>query len=150
MFCGGCPNPRFFVGVGKQGGVGPGQRIKQFFNLGLHLCKLHLIGGNLGIDFSLAAPKQFELPELFSHSGENELFKLILAECAAPRTALVVSPFGTAQVFIAGGVMGRFESIPAFSTFDFPGQPSVAGLAPILESDVCHQLLAASQPNVGG
>lgn len=63
----------FLVGVGKQGGVGSGQRIKQFFNLGLYLCKLHLIGGNLWIDFSLAAPKQFELPELFSHSCENEL-----------------------------------------------------------------------------
>lgn len=62
----------FLVGVGKQGGVGSGQRIKQFFNLGLYLCKLHLIGGNLWIDFSLAAPKQFELPELFSHSCENE------------------------------------------------------------------------------
>ena len=81
---------------------------------------------------------------------ENELFKLILAECAAPRTALVVGPLGTAEVFIARGVMGRFKCVPAFSTFDFPGQPSVAGLAPILESDVCHQLLAASQPNVGG
>ena len=73
----------------------------------------------------------------------NELFKLILAECAAPRTALVVGPFGTAQVFIAGGIMGRFESVPAFPTFDFPGQPSVPGLAPVLEGNVCHQLLAA-------
>ena len=46
--------------------------------------------------------------------------------------------------------MGRFESIPAFPTFDFPGQPSVSGLAPVLEGDVCHQLLAAPQPNIGG
>ena len=140
----------FLVGLGKQGGVGSGQRIKQFFNLGLYLCKLHLIGGNLWIDFSLAAPKQFELPELFSHSCENELFKLILAECAAPRTTLVVGPLGTAEVFIARGVVGRFECVPAFSAFDFPSQPSVAGLAPILEGDVGHQLLAAPQPNVGG
>lgn len=55
----------------------------------------------------------------------------------------MVGPFGTAQVFIAGGVMGRFESVPAFPTFDFPGQPSVPGLAPVLEGNVCHQLLAA-------
>lgn len=44
--------------------------------------------------------------------------------------------------------MGRFECVPAFPALDFPGQPSVAGLAAILEGGVCHQLLAAPQPNV--
>ena len=34
----------FFVGVGKQGRIGSGQRIQQLFNFCLHLCQLHLIG----------------------------------------------------------------------------------------------------------
>lgn len=76
------------------------------------------------------------------------MFKLRLAESAAPRTALVVGPFGTAEVFIASGIVGRFECVPAFPALDFPSQPSVAGLAAILEGGVCHQLLAAPQPNI--
>lgn len=96
----------------------------------------------------LAAPQQLELPELFSHSGKNELLKLRLAESTAPRTALVVGPLGTTEVFIARGIVGRFECVPAFPALDFPGQPSVAGLAAILEGGVCHQLLAAPQPNI--
>ena len=44
--------------------------------------------------------------------------------------------------------MGRFESIPTFPAFDFSGQPSVPGLAAILEGDVCHQLLAAPKPHI--
>ena len=44
--------------------------------------------------------------------------------------------------------MGRFECVPAFPALDFPCQPSVAGLAAILEGGVCHQLLAAPQPNI--
>ena len=78
------------------------------------------------------------------------MFKLILAESTAPRTALVVGPLGTAEIFIAGGVMGGFECVPTFPAFDFPSQPSVPGLAAILESDVCHQFFATPQPNIGG
>ena len=62
----------------------------------------------------------------------------------------MVGPLGTTEVFIARGIVSRFECVPAFPTLDFPGQPSVAGLAAILEGGVCHQLLAAPQPNIGG
>lgn len=41
-----------------------------------------------------------------------------------------------AEVFIASGIEGHFECIPAFPALDFPGQPSVAGLAVILEGGV--------------
>jgi len=44
--------------------------------------------------------------------------------------------------------VGRFECVPAFPALDFPGQPSITGLAAILEGGVCHQLLAAPQPNI--
>ena len=47
----------FLVGVCKQGSVGPGQGIQQFFNLGFNLCKLHLIGCELRVGFFLAAPQ---------------------------------------------------------------------------------------------
>ena len=40
----------FFVSVGKQGRIGSGQRIQQLFNFCLHLCQLHLIGGQFRID----------------------------------------------------------------------------------------------------
>ena len=34
----------------------------------------------------------------------------------------MVGPLGTAEVFIASGIVGRFESVPAFPTFDFPAK----------------------------
>lgn len=83
-----------------------------------------------------------------SHSGKNELFKLCLAETAAPRTAFVVGPFGAAEIFIASVIVGDFECVRTFSALDFPCQPSASGFAPILEGSVCHQLLAAPQPNI--
>ena len=60
----------------------------------------------------------------------------------------MVGPLGTTEVFIARGIVGRFECVPAFPALDFPGQPSITGLAAILEGGVCHQLLAAPQPNI--
>lgn len=138
----------FMLALVSKVALAPYQRIKQFFDFSFYLCKLHLIGGNLRVRLFLVALKQLKLPELFSHSGENKLFKLILAECAAPLTAFVVGLFGTAEVFITRRVVSRCECVPVFPTFDFPGHPSIACLAPILESDVGHQLLATSQQNV--
>ena len=86
----------------------PGQRIKELFNFRLYLCQLHLIGGQFRVGLFLTAPKVFEIPEFLSHSGKYKLFKFHFAESAAPRTALVVGPFITPEVFIAGRVAGDF------------------------------------------
>ena len=44
-----------------------GQRIQQLFNFCLHLCQLHLIGGQFRIDFFLSAVEYLKVFELFLH-----------------------------------------------------------------------------------
>ena len=89
----------FFVGVSEQGRIGFGQRVQQLFNFCLYLCQLHLIGGQLRIEFFLPAVEYLKVFELFLHGRENELLKFFFVDFPAARTAFVFRPFGTENIW---------------------------------------------------
>lgn len=140
----------FPVGIGQQNRIGPGQGVQQFFNFVLHLGKLHIQGGQLGIDGRCFGGQGLKFGELLHHLPIDELLKLRRPKRPAALTAFVVRPLGAPKILRPRRIAHAHKGIPAAPTFDFSGQPGIPGLAPSLKRDICQQLLSAPKPGIGG
>ena len=114
--------------------------------------KLHLQGGDFRVCLCrfFSARQRFVACQFLYHLLINNRFQFRSNDFPAPRTTLVIQPFRTAKVLLAGGIEDTHKGIPAVSALDFSRQPCMGGFPGRLDFHVVHQLLAASQPDVGG
>ena len=140
------------IHIGKQHIVCARQTVHQLFNLAVHMGKLHLQCCNFRVCLCrfLSACQRFVACQLLYHLLINNRFQFRSDDFPAPRTTLVIQPFRTAKVLLAGGIEDAHKSIPAIPAFDFSRQPCMGSFPGRLDFHVVHQLLAAGQPDVRG
>ena len=73
----------------------------------------------------------------------NNRFQFRSNDFPTPRTTVVIQPFRTAKVLLAGGIEDAHNGIPAVPAFDFSRQPCMGGFPGRLDFHVVHQLLTA-------
>ena len=96
------------------------QTVHQLFNLAVHMGKLHLQGGNFRVCLCrfLSARQCLVACQLLHHLLINNRFQFRSNDFPAPRTTLVIQPFRTAKVLLAGGIEDTHKGIPAVPALD--------------------------------